>query len=246
MRTVFIEKSEVTGEFFSSNNYSSWNGFHLLGYHCEFFVNKQIELLLINKKLTKETIVHGNINSVAKALMMLNVSEPMDISIPTELLEFTGRKIWETTLGDIRQNDLRCFIKPLEGHKIFTGHVRDDKICNLVQTSHLTNDFKVLASEVVNFITEYRGFVLNGELIGWKNYCGDFTKMPDTNIVKKAISKYKSSPCAYSIDFGLDDKGRSLLVEVNDAFSLGSYGLDSIKYAKMIEARWDEMVNFKD
>jgi hypothetical protein len=33
------------------------------------------------------------------------------------------------------------------------------------------------------------------------------------------------------------------LIEINDGFSLGNYGLSNIKYAKMVEARWKEMVS---
>ena len=32
------------------------------------------------------------------------------------------------------------------------------------------------------------------------------------------------------------------MIEVNDAYSLGSYGLRSIPYVRMIEARWIEIV----
>lgn len=193
--------------------------------------------------LDKETIVHGYIRAVEKALTILECKVPEEFSIPEELTSFTGRKMWTTTLGKIRETEDPVFIKPLKGRKIFDGHVRGNIVAKLMQTCMCSNDTEVLASEVVNFITEYRGFVLNKELIGWKHYKGDFSKMPDVNVVREAISKYTSAPAAYSIDFGLDDRNNSLLVEVNDAYSLGSYGLSSILYAKMIEARWDEMTN---
>ena len=35
--------------------------------------------------------------------------------------------------------------------------------------------------------------------------------------------------------------GKTLLVEVNDSYALGHYGLRTIPYARMIEARWEEM-----
>lgn len=111
-----------------------------------------------------------------------------------------------------------------------------------IYTASYPDETKVLVSEVVTFVTEYRGFVLDNKLIGWKHYKGDFTKMPDVSTVQKAIMAYGTSPRAYSIDFGLDIDGRSLLVEINDAFALGCYGLDPILYARMIEARWDEIV----
>lgn len=239
MRTVYLEKNEATNEFVTVNNYYSWTGFTILGYHTESFLFKNLDFL----SLDKETIVHGYIRSVEKAFSIIGCPIPEEISIPDELVDFAGRKIWKTTLGEIRKDEPLCFIKPLKGHKTFDGHVRDGKMCNLIQTSLCANSTEVLASEIVHFTTEYRGFVLNKELIGWKHYKGDFAKMPDVNVVRDAIKEYKTSPVAYSIDFGLDDQGRSLLIEVNDAYSLGCYGLSPVLYAQMIEARWDEITN---
>ena len=40
--------------------------------------------------------------------------------------------------------------------------------------------------------------------------------------------------------------GRTLLVEFNDAYSLGAYGLADIYYAKLISARWSQLLGVKD
>lgn len=239
MRKVYLEKnSGPTSEFVSVNTYTAWQGFHLLGYECIPFTWDQIEYLDINK----DTIVNGWIRSARRAFEILGCPGPMEVSYPTELVDYTGRKIWESTLGEIRQYEPKVFIKPLEGHKLFNGHVRTGELKDLIYTASYPDETKILVSEVVNFVTEYRGFVLDDKLIGWKHYHGDFKKMPDVSVVQKAIMAYGTAPRAYSIDFGLDIDNRTLLVEVNDAFSLGCYGLDSVLYARMIEARWDEIV----
>jgi len=97
-------------------------------------------------------------------------------------------------------------------------------------------------SECVNFISEYRCFVLNKEMVGCKNYKGDFKIFPNASIMENAINDYINQPVAYSIDFGVTDKGETLLIEMNDAFGLGSYGLDKLIYCKILEARWDEIL----
>jgi hypothetical protein len=43
------------------------------------------------------------------------------------------------------------------------------------------------------------------------------------------------------MDWGVTRDERTLLVEVNDAYSLGSYGLDPLVYAPMLADRWFEM-----
>lgn len=238
MRQVFLEKNSITGEYVTSNTYSAWQGFWLLGYECVPFTWEQMDCL----DITKDTVVNGYIRTARKAFQILEIPAPAEVSIPDELYEFAGRKIWKSTLKEIRQHELQVFIKPLDGHKLFNGHLRTGILRDAIYTAPFPDDTRILVSEPVTFISEYRGFVLDGKLIGWKHYSGDFRKSPDISVVESAIKQYKTAPIAYSIDFGLDDRGRSLLVEVNDAFALGSYGLEHTLYARLIEARWDEIV----
>lgn len=35
-------------------------------------------------------------------------------------------------------------------------------------------------------------------------------------------------------------------MEINDAYALGCYGLASVLYAKLISARWSELLGVKD
>jgi len=54
----------------------------------------------------------------------------------------------------------------------------------------------------------------------------------------KAYQPYR----AYCIDFGVLAEGLgTVVVEVNDSFTMGSYGLLPRAYASMIEARWEEL-----
>lgn len=48
------------------------------------------------------------------------------------------------------------------------------------------------------------------------------------------------------MDFGVTNTGATILVEVNDGYSLGNYGLDSLLYAKLLSARWTELTNTID
>ena len=51
---------------------------------------------------------------------------------------------------------------------------------------------------------------------------------------------------ACSIDIGVTNDGRTLLIECNDAYSLGSYGLEDYKYAKLLSARWSQLLDRED
>lgn len=48
------------------------------------------------------------------------------------------------------------------------------------------------------------------------------------------------------MDICVTDDGRTLLVEFNDTYSLGCYGLNDIQCAKLISARWSQLLNRED
>ena len=64
--------------------------------------------------------------------------------------------------------------------------------------------------------------------------------------MKNAVSEYIDIPAACSLDFGVTDDGRTLLIEMNDGFAIGCYGLPDEQYAKFLTARWTEMVQVDD
>ena len=100
---------------------------------------------------------------------------------------------------------------------------------------------RVVVSEYVLFDSEWRVFVVNGEIIGLSHYQGDHFVYPDSTTIKSAISEFKSAPAGYGIDFGVLSNGQTVLVEANDGYSLGSYSLNSVDYTRLLEARWAEL-----
>lgn len=242
MRKVYCQKKN--GELITCNTYYAWEGFRLKGYQTLFFEGEFESEELDNIPLTKDDIVCGYIPIIRKVFDRLGVPQPNIVDIPKELLSFCGRQIRYGTLAEIHNQDYDVkpvFIKPRHIQKQFTGHVVS-QFRDLIKTSSQKMDMEIQISEPVEFVTEYRGFVLKGDLVSLKHYKGDFGLVPDVAVIRDAIAAYESAPVAYSIDFGVDDKGRSLLVEVNDAFALGNYGLNSLIYTDLIEARWDEIV----
>jgi hypothetical protein len=137
------------------------------------------------------------------------------------------------------------FIKPVEGGKLFTGvvinDIKDFRICVGAQL-----DTEVWCSNIVNFISEYRCFIRYSEILDIKCYKGDCFIVPNKEILLNIVQDYKDAPNAYSIDLGITNKGETFLIEVNEGYSLGSYGLNSIKYAKLLATRWAELTNTID
>lgn len=189
-----------------------------------------------------EALVCGFIEDVYKALDKLKLPRPPSIDYPPELLDFYGRKIWEGTLEEIQDRGLHAgvFVKPRDFQKLFTGFVwLGSRPCRL-RLAPYHRDTPVYYSEPVRFVAEYRCYVLDGEIQGVKFYNGDWSKAPSREVVEAAVKAYRPYR-AYAIDFGVVDDARTLVVEVNDAFALGCYGLHHMQYARMIEARWEEL-----
>lgn len=236
---IFIQQKN--GEWFSSAAYACWFAFSERGDEIIPFTYNQ--LCAGELAITKDTIVHGSVGAVRKALNIIDVKEPRNFDLPESLLSFIGRKTWLAKLSDIRQIEKYeppIHIKPFEGHKLFTGTVlkrRDD----LLSIANISGDIEVLVQEYVDFVSEYRTYVLKKQAVGFGNYSGNPLILPDSRKISDAIDAFIDAPIAYSLDFGVTASGETLLVEANDAFSLGCYGCNAFKYTQMVEARWFEM-----
>ncbi len=107
-------------------------------------------------------------------------------------------------------------------------------------------DPEILCSDVVNFVAEWRCFVRYGNILDVRRYRGDWRLHCDYRVIDNIVKQFKSAPKGYAVDIGVTDKGETLLIEVNDGYALGHYGLSSLDYAKLLSARWSELTNTTD
>ncbi len=242
VRRVYIKKAG--GEIASEACYTAWRGFAHLGYPLDFFEWDDLTQRCL--RLDPLTLVVGGTVAVHMALRQIGVQVPPPLNLPRLLLEFAGRRVWEATLGAVRRGFRSgqvapLFVKPLADTKSFAGCVVAGE-AELGRLGHLGDDLGVLAAEPVAFVSEWRYFVHRGAVAGLAHYKGDWSVVPDSGTVRRAVAAYRPAPAAYSLDFGVSADGRTLLVEANDAFALGAYGLDAVEYARMLEDRWLELV----
>ena len=245
MTTAYVERT-VQGDWLNINCFSSQTGFYHRGIFVEGFVASKIDDLPLTGC---DTIVHGSVTSVRRALARLGCEPPTAI-LPSELQHHLGRTSREGLLGEIREKvlthrlDAPVFIKPAHAQKAFTGQVVSD-IMDLMSSNHLPDDLVVTIQEPVDFIAEWRVFVMEGRILNISHYTGEPAFFPDLQPIRSFLDDYNGQPdrfCAYGADFGiLGRNGRTVLIELNDSFALGSYGLNSLAYAAMIEARWNQL-----
>jgi hypothetical protein len=238
LRRVYIKKAG--GELASEACYAAWRGFTYKAYPLDFF--EWDDLTQRRLVLDQRTLVVGGTVAVHTALRQIGVEIPTPLNLPESLMAYAGRRVWTTTFGQVRQcQDFPLFVKPLLQTKTFAGSVLT---CDqdLQSLRHLEDELAVQAAEPVVFLSEWRYFVHQQTVVGVAHYKGDWSVVPDSATVKLAVADYSTAPVAYALDFGFSSDGQTLIIEANDAFALGPYGLDAVVYATMLEDRWLELV----
>ncbi len=219
------------------------------------------ELSTLTVSLGPQTLVVGDHHAMRVAFAKLGVPDDtvQRDSYPNCIKEFLGRHVWQSTIKQVKRA-LRdghlsqpIFLKPMTDTKAFTGCVlaRADDLYQLGSTGGRT---KVWCSAVVRLASEFRVFVLRGEIVGTKQYHGDidnFNSRLDMNVVNACVAALEARPeektVAYGVDFGVvASTGETVLVEWNDGFALGSYGLDPFTYTQMLVERWKEAMTSRE
>jgi hypothetical protein len=217
------------------------------GIPCSFFTEKQLHRRQL--PLQRHTLVAGHIPVVLGALRQLGVELPVPDDYPQCLLPFLHRRIWKSVVRDVvakLQEGLAepFFAKPFARHKRFRGHVFrgwDD----LRMLGGASDRAEVWCSEIVEWLSEYRVYVVKGQIVGTGHYAGNPSIAIDMPQAQEAVACFEASenaPAGYGIDFGVLRSGQTAMIEVNDGYSLGNYALSDELYADLIEARWTELM----
>ena len=218
---------------FSEDAVSAWYGYLQKGGDVRLY--EDIEEVPVDRS----NMVIGDIEDTEFFFNELGIYPDIDIRYPRELRQ--NEDLWKRNLMSAKPtiHNLfyeNSFVKPLENLKEFEPFIgyQPEKI------GQIKGD--IILSDIVNFVSEYRCFILYGEPIGIKHYLGDQTIFPNCKIIKKVTELYKKAPCAYSLDIGVLDTGETAIVEFNDAWACGSYGLEPRLYTRFLSERWIEIL----
>jgi len=146
------------------------------------------------------------------------------------------------------------FVKPIR-NKVFTGKVISS-INDLIGCGNCHGNYEVLVSEAINIKAEWRCFILYDEIIDVRPYGmlidpkrKSHLYHYDKNVLQDMLNEFmniENRPSACSMDICVTEEEKTLLMEFNDAYSLGYYGLAPILYAKLISARWSQILERPD
>jgi hypothetical protein len=239
------------GTFPNVNFYLAWEAFNTMGYDVVLFEEKDIDTL----DIIPETPVFAGVTIFKKIVDKLGVGYQPFNCYPEVLEPYYGRTLTKSMLGVEREKFhktyQKVFVKPVLP-KQFIGNVWES-IINLIPLANIPDDAEVWVCEPMDILSEYRCYVLDGEILGVKHYYGDWNIVPQKELVETVVKQYEGAPAAYGIDFAVVKEViepqtryyRDIVLEVNDGCNLGNYGLDSIHYGEMIVSRWMEICKGK-
>jgi hypothetical protein len=234
----------------TQGNYWFWQR----GYEVVPFVRQQLQAGDLDADLTtaiETTLVWGSVAVVREAVARAGREAPPNIDFPPELSSFLGREVREATMGDVRRyvnsesKELPVHVKPRDRQKLFTGKVVS-AFRDLISLSGVPDEEPVIVQELLQFRSEWRAYVLRGRALNVSNYKGDGMVFPDASVILSAIAAFSSSPIGYAMDWAVTRDGRTVLVEVNDGFALGNYGMSGSQYTALVECRWRELMGLED
>lgn len=220
------------------------------GVPITFYTEKRIRRRQL--PLDDRSLVVGDMPCIFGALKQLGIPAPLPNDYPAALGEFLHRRVWKSTLGALQHSladgySRSIFAKPAQRCKRFTGGVFDSE-SDLYRVAGVSRHEKLLCAEVVTWLSEYRVYVVNSEIISVDWYAGDREIEIDLQEVARAIRMLDiagESVAGYAIDFGVLATGATALVEMNDGFALGAYQINCKNYTDLIWARWVELLTSK-
>ncbi|MBV6623369.1 MAG: ATP-grasp domain-containing protein [Rivularia sp. (in: Bacteria)] len=221
------------------------------GIPIHFYTEKRITRRQL--PLDNQSLVVGDMACVLGALKQLGIPEPLVNDYPACLNYLMYRKTWISTVSELERRLLSgmyppIFAKPATRRKRFTGCVFETEY-DLSKIYGVSRQEKLLCSEVISWMSEYRVYIINSEIISIDFYDGNADIFIDVEKVQQAIEcldETGESYAGYAIDFGVLDSGETALVEMNDGFAVGAYSIDRKKYTDLILARWEELLsNYK-
>ena len=234
---------------YNTNIANAVQGFYEMGAFIDSYDYEDFEDIL--HYITKDDIILDGIYQSRRVFNKFEVNAP-DFDYPEEMQQFLGRKIWKDKISHIAsdQSTWGNFVKPVKD-KAFTGRVING-LHDLVGCGSIHEDFEVICTEPLDIKAEYRCFIRYDNIIDIRPYGSNEEryKFPyNYNTVEemlKAFKTWKDRPMGCSMDICVTSDNKTLLLEMNDGYALGCYGLNSIDYAKLISARWSQLLDRQD
>jgi hypothetical protein len=144
------------------------------------------------------------------------------------------------------ENGETLFVKPKQ-IKLFTGMVVNKQF--IFSLNPYPDDTDVIVSKPFEseIVSEWRCYVrkniIGDPIVDIRCYSGDPFIIPKKEFIlelfNQNILKY---PKAYTIDVAILENGENTVVEYNDMWAIGNYGIENEKYVSLLKERYFEII----
>ena len=193
-----------------------------IAYVCTLLYDHSWKIFGNYKDIPEDHIPVGSVDFVEKVAG--HVFKPD--YYPEFLHSYLYRKVWETDKWPQTPN---VFVKPSDRHKKWNGKLTTGRWKGKKKGPYW-------CSEKINFISEFRYYVVEGKVLFGEWYDGVEKDAPPLDFVE-----FPSDYCG-AVDFGETECGKFALIEANSpAYGTGWYGKDSKIYYEFITKGWKQI-----
>lgn len=160
------------------------------------------------------------------------------INVPAELQTqgFVKRKV----LDDIQAEALASCFGQLEQPRLFVKSATrckgDTGVYDMSWLPLRAGERFFVSEYIPNIKSEWRVFVLNGEVVDMRRYMGSpFAEPPAERFVKNAITAWTKAPDAYTLDVGMSIYEIPFVIECHNFVSCGLYGCEEPRLLTMLQ-----------
>ena len=229
-------------------------------FDCACAMYGSMELGLDYKLITFEEVENGKWDSLIRSNLFVGSVEFMTevfsrIGIDQPRLPLNNfRSSSEIKLKDFKY-EKPVFIKP-KSIKAFTGFVLDEYSHSMLKG--LDQDLELIIQEVIpNVFSEWRGYIFRNKLVDIRHYSGELDIDLKTTIkyiqdqltliklLKKEIPNTFTIDIMWYTDFKRmlgSEKPKITVVELNDMWAIGNYGVPNDLYVRMLKERYFDII----
>lgn len=225
-------------------------------FDCACAMYGAIDLGLDYKLITFEDIQSGKWDSLIRSNLFVGSVEFMTEVFRRIGIEEQPRIPYNNFRNEKRmmmedfEYEKPVFIKPVHIKK-FTGTIIDEY--NYTQYKHHYPETEIIVQDIINFESEWRCYIFRNKFVDIKHYSGDL--FVDMRILESHLEDTLSViqddeedfPETFVIDLGLYKTGilsttNCTVVEFNDMWAIGNYGVPNDLYVRMLKDRYFDII----
>lgn len=193
-------------------------------------------------------IVVGNVVDLHWYLQDNNIPIPDDIDL-TLFTSFMNRRFEKVQYQSLSRLNYPCFIKPTKAKAFDAGVFKSfDDLINFIPSTYV-HDFYY--SSIKDYKSEWRVYVNNGKILKACHYLGDPLLFPNSEIINNIVRYAETilTNHSYTVDVGVCQEvggtQHTDLIELNDGYAIGNYGLEPEQYYLFLRDRWLQITGIR-